>query len=241
MKGKVMEIKILPAFILAAGVVCGGFFPGYFYRQTHMENRSVIVKGLAEQDVKADLAIWNLKIVVNGNVLQEVQQTLQTQANQTSAFLQKQGFTKEEINFGPVETNDLMANPYRDNNAAVASRFILSQTISVRTSKVDSVEAALSATNELIKQNIVFENQTANYFFTKLNEVKPQMLKAATENARQAADEFARNSNSKVGKIRNANQGVFSILPRDDPNAYEPSLINKKVRVVSTVDYFLED
>ena len=87
----------------------------------------------------------------------------------------------------------------------------------------------------------MLENQNANYFFTKLNEVKPQMLKSATENARQAAAEFARNSNSKVGKIRNANQGVFTILPRDDPNAYEPAQINKKVRVVSTVDYFLKD
>lgn len=236
-----MEIRILPALILALGVTCAGFLPGYYYRQTHLENRSVIVKGLAEQDVKADLAIWNLKIVVNGNDLQEVQHTLETQLKQTVVFLQKHGFATEEITTGPVETNDLMANPYRDNTAASTSRFILGQPITIRTDNVDTVAATLSATNELIAQNIVLESQTANYFFTKLNDVKPQMLKAATENARQAANEFAKNSNSKVGKIRNANQGVFSILPRDDPNAYEPAQINKKVRVVSTVDYFLED
>lgn len=236
-----MENRIVPALILALGIVCAGFFPGYYYRQTHLENRSVIVKGLAEQDVKADLAIWNLKIVVNGNNLQEVQQSLQTQIKQTATFLQQQGFSNAEISTGAVETNDLMANPYRDNTAASTSRFILGQTVTVRTDKVDTVAAALSQTNKLIEQNIVLENQNANYFFTKLNEVKPQMLKSATENARQAAAEFARNSNSKVGKIRNANQGVFTILPRDDPNAYEPAQINKKVRVVSTVDYFLKD
>ncbi|MBR1904052.1 MAG: SIMPL domain-containing protein, partial [Alphaproteobacteria bacterium] len=111
----------------------------------------------------------------------------------------------------------------------------------VRTDKVDAVADAVSQTNELVAKSIVLENQTAAYFFTKLNEVKPAMLKEATENARQAAHEFAQNSGSKVGKIKTANQGVFSIQPRDDPNAYEPSQINKKVRVVATIDYFLED
>ena len=134
-----------------------------------------------------------------------------------------------------------MANPYRDNTAASTSRFILKQDINVRTDNVDTVAAATSQTGDLIAQDIVLENQSATYFFTKLNTVKPQMLKEATENARQAAYEFAQNSGSKVGKIHTANQGVFSVQSRDDPNAYEPTQINKKVRVVATIDYFLED
>ena len=236
-----MENKIIAAALVAAGLTAGGFFPGYYYYKTHADSRTVLVKGLAEQDVKADLAIWSLKVVVNGNNLQEVQQKIEAQVKQIYAFLQKQGFASDEISSGALETNDLMANPYRDNTAATTSRFILNQTITVRTGNVDTVAAALSETNALVAQNIVLENQTAAYFFTKLNEVKPQMLKAATENARQAALEFAHNSGSQVGKIKNANQGVFSIQPRDDPNAYEPSQINKKVRVVATIDYFLED
>ncbi len=236
-----MENKVVAAALIAVGLTAGGFFPGYYYYKTHADARSVLVKGLAEQNVKADLAIWNLKIVVSGNDLQETQQKIAAQAKQVTAFLQKRGFTEPEITVGALETNDLMANPYRDNTAASTSRFILSQTVFVRTDKVDAVADAVSQTNELVAKSIVLENQTAAYFFTKLNEVKPAMLKEATENARQAAHEFAQNSGSKVGKIKTANQGVFSIQPRDDPNAYEPSQINKKVRVVATIDYFLED
>ncbi len=236
-----MDNRIIPAALVAIGIACGGFFSGFYYYKTHAENRSVVVKGLAELDVKADLAIWSLKIVLSGNDLQEVQQQLQKQTTIVKAFLQKQGFVSSEITVGALETNDLMANPYRDNTAASTSRFILNQVVNVHTANVDAVAEALSHTNELVAQNIVLESQNAAYFFTKLNEVKPLMLKEATENARQAAHEFALNSGSKVGKIRNANQGVFSILSRDDPNAYEPSQINKKVRVVATVDYFLQD
>jgi hypothetical protein len=236
-----MENKFVPALVLALGVAVGGFFPGYYYYQTHADYRSVMVKGLAEKNVKADLAIWNLKIVVSGNNLQEIQQEIAKQVKKTVAFMQKQGFSDEEITEGPLETNDLMANPYRDNTAASTSRFILKQAVTVRTGNVDAVADALSQTSALIAQNIVLEEQSAAYFFTKLNEVKPQMLKEATENARQAAYEFAQNSGSKVGKIHTANQGVFSIQSRDDPNAYEPTQINKKVRVVATIDYFLED
>ncbi len=236
-----MENKTLGAAILALGVAVGGFFPGYYYYQTHATQRSVVVKGLAEKNVQADLAIWTIKIVVNDNDLQVAQKKIERQMQEIRDFIQKQGFAAESINAGAIETNDLLANPYRNSNENNASRFILNQTVTVRTDKVDLVAASLSKTNELLGKGIVMENQSASYFFTKLNDIKPEMLKQATENARHAALEFAQNSGSKVGKIRSANQGVFSIQSRDDPNAYEPLQIDKKVRVVSTIDYFLED
>lgn len=231
--------KVFSALIIALGIVLGGFFPGYYYAKTHI--RSVTVKGLAEQDVTADTGIWNIQFTVSGNKLQDLQNQISVQAKEITDFLLSQGFEDSEIHIGRIETNDLMANPYRDNSVAESSRFILTQTIVVRSEKVEQISAAMSLSNKLIGKGIIFSNQSASYFFTKLNDIKPQMLKKATENAREAALEFARNSGSKVGKIQNANQGVFSIQSRDDPNAYEASQINKKVRVVSTVEYMLED
>ena len=111
----------------------------------------------------------------------------------------------------------------------------------MRSNTVNTISSAISDSNELIGKGIIFSNQSASYFFTKLNNIKPEMLKSATKNAKEAALEFARNSGSTVGRIKTANQGVFSILAADDPNAYEASQINKKVRVVSTVEYLLED
>ena len=233
--------KIIPAAVVALGIAFGGFFPGYYYYLTHYNARVVTVKGLAEKDVVADTGIWNITFTVNGNNLTEAQQQIQAQDDEIVRFLQKNGFAASEISSGRIETNDLMANPYRDTNSAEASRFILTQTITVRSDKVNLIADTLAKSNELIGKGIVFSAQTANYFFTKLNDIKPELLKEATENAGKAAQEFAVNSGSQVGKIQNANQGVITIISRDNPDAYETSQINKKVRVVSTVTYLLKD
>ena len=136
-----------------------------------------------------------------------------------------------------------MANPYRGNEANT-SRFILTQSISVKTNNVNLVEQSIPQTDSLIAKGIVFDNNegySVSYIFTKLNDIKPQMLADATQNAKKAAEEFAKNAHSKVGKIRRANQGVFSILPREQTaTAYEAQQINKTVRVVSTVEYWLD-
>ena len=233
--------KVIPAMLVAAGLAIGGFFPGYYYYKTHADFRSVTVKGLAEKDVVADMGIWNIQFTVSGNDLNQTQKQINNQAKEIVKFLQAQNFADDEIHVGRIETNDLMANPYRDNNAAETSRFILTQTIAVRSQKVYQIAQAMSLSNELISKGIIFSSQSASYFFTKLNDIKPEMLKSATENAKEAALEFARNSGSKVGKINKANQGVFSVQARDDANAYEAAQIEKRVRVVSTVEYLLED
>ena len=127
--------RVLASFILALGLTAAGFFPGYYYYQGKNNNNTVSVKGLAEMNVKADLAIWKLKFVTTGNELIPAQQQISTQASEINTFLQQQGFTPQEINIERIETNDLMATPYRGNDAN-SSRFILSQTITVKSSKI---------------------------------------------------------------------------------------------------------
>lgn len=235
--------RLVPAIVIAAGLFLGGFFPGYYYYQSKMNANFVTVKGLAEMDVRADLAVWEIKFVVTNDNLQVAQKDLSNQYKQIVDFLKAKGLTEGEIREGRIETNDLMTNPYRDRN--FNSRYILSQTIQVRSNNVDLVEKAISSTGDLIAKGVVFDSQTygspVSYIFTKLNEIKPQMLEEATKNAEAAANEFAKSSSSRVGKIRRASQGVFSILPREQTmNAQEMQQIDKKVRVVSTVEYFLE-
>lgn len=235
--------RVLASFILAIGLTAAGFFPGYYYYQAKTKNNSVSVKGLAEMNVKADLAIWKLKFVTTGNELIPAQQQLSTQAEEINTFLQEQGFTPKEINIERIETNDLMATPYRGNDAN-SSRFILSQTITVKSNNVSLVEKSLPKTDSLIAKGIIFDtsySEPVSYIFTKLNDVKPQMLEQATINAKKAAAEFAKSSGNRVGKIHRANQGVFSILPREQTaNSFEAQQIEKTIRVVSTIEYWLE-
>lgn len=230
--------------ILGLGIALGGFFPGYYYYQAQRNNRTVTVKGLAEIEVKADLAIWNIKFKTTGNDLSAVQKKMENDLTLIKSYLVDKGFKNDEIIVGRINTNDLMTNPYRDEKAS-ASRYILDQTVTVHSSNVDGTETALREIGSLVSKGVIFDSQDymsqVSYLFTGLNQVKPQMLEQATRNARQAAEEFAKSSDSKVGKIKNANQGVFSILPREQtPGASEASQINKTVRVVSTVVYYLD-
>lgn len=232
------------AGLLALGVFLGGFFPGYFYYRAKMDSNFVTVKGLSEMDVRADLAVWDLKFVVTGNDLKTAQNEMNSQLGMILGFLKNMGFQQSEITTGRIETNDLMANPYRNGDTGNV-RYILTQGVQVRSNNVDNVARALNSTAVLISKGVVFDSQTygspVSYLFTKLNEIKPKMLEEATKNAQVAAAEFAKSSNSSVGRIRSANQGVFSILPRDQTAmAQEINQIEKKVRVVATVQYFLE-
>ena len=232
------------AVVLAAGIAAGGFFPGYFYYKTHTNNSFVTVKGLAEKNVTADLAIWTMKFVVTGNQLAQAQQEVNRQLGLIHDFLASKGFHKKEIADGRLETNDLMANPYRSESIG-DMRYILQQSVTVRSERVFDVENALRASGELVARGIVFDSQSygspVSYIFTKLNDIKPEMLEKATRNATAAAEEFAKASHSKVGKIRRAQQGVFSILPAvDTQNTQESWQIDKKIRVVSTVEFWLE-
>ena len=147
--------KTLTALILGLGIAVGGFFPGYYYYKTQTNNRTVSVKGLAEMDVKADLALWNIKIKTTGNELFTTQQALEKNKNLIIDFLKEQGFKSEEILSGPVNTNDLMANPYRDSNS-LESRYILSQTLTVRSEQVDLVQTCLQNIGTVVANGVVF-------------------------------------------------------------------------------------
>jgi hypothetical protein len=117
----------------------------------------------------------------------------------------------------------------------------------VRSTAVDTVAEAAQSTGELVDAGVVLDDQSGNgtgptYLFDGLNKLKPEMIAEATRNARAAAEQFARDSGSTLGKIRRANQGVFEILARDKaPMLQEERQIDKTVRVVSTVDYSLQD
>lgn len=230
--------------IIALALVLAGFFPGYFYYNSHINNRTVTVKGLAEMEVKANLAFWKIKFKTTGNDLFAAQKKLNNDLDLIKSFLNEQGFQDADITVERINTNDLMADPYRSTSQGMESRYILDQTITLRTENVELVEKALSQISSLVSKGVIFDNQyysPVSYLFTGLNEIKPTMLEQATKNAKFAADEFAKSSDSKVGKIKTANQGVFSVLPREQiPGTNESEQINKTVRVVSTIVYYLD-
>lgn len=223
---------------LAIGLIGAGAMLADAVIRFKTMDRYVSVKGLAQREVPANLAIWPLSFNVNGNDLMQVQEQLARNMEIIETYLAEQGFESEEVGRAAPQITDYQAQGYSGGNVPLA-RYSAKGSVTVHTSKVQSVVAAMAASAELVSRGVVLIQdweRRSQFFFTGLNDIKPEMIAEATRNARAAASQFAHDSGSDVGTIRRANQGLFSISDRD-PNT--PQI--KKVRVVTTVDYFLED
>lgn len=230
----------IPALLLSIALVLAGYFIGNLQVNGKKFDRYVNVKGLSEREVDADLAVWPINIALTGNDLQVLRRQIQTQNEAVYQFFMRQGFTEEEVTRGAANISDVTANPYNTQAYQNPNRYLAKSEFTVRTRDIPKLQKALTESLELLSQGIVMgsknEWQPIEYIFTGLNALKPEMIGEATRNAREVAEKFARDSNSKVGGIRIAQQGLFSISDRD---ANTPQI--KKVRVVSTFDFQLED
>lgn len=201
--------------------------------------RSVTVKGLAEQEFTADIVIWPIQFTLADNTLQSLYQDIDSNTDTIIAFLTSADIDRDDITIGTPAITDKSAQQYGNQNRA-QFRYTGIQTVTVYSEDIDTVRQVMSKLSELGKQGIVltgnnYQSQT-DYLFTRLNEVKPDMIEEATRKAREVAQKFAQDSDSQLGKIRKASQGQFSIRPRDKNNPHI-----KKVRVVSTIEYYLSD
>ncbi|SNT28250.1 hypothetical protein SAMN05421640_3160 [Ekhidna lutea] len=232
--------NLLPTVILSLAIVLAGYFVGQTYVAGKKLDRTVVVKGLAERKVEADIATWPLQLTVSGNELGQLQKTLEQQTKILQEFFTELAFTEDELTVGAPTIQDNRALLYGGQNTYNQDRYIAKAEFNLRTTKIDKMSEAMYKMPTIIGQGLVISSkntwQPVQYSFTKLNEIKPEMIEEATKNAREAAEKFARDSGSKVGKIKSANQGYFSITDLD-----QNSGVMKKVRVVSTLEFYIED
>lgn len=198
-------------------------------------DRVVTVKGLAERNVQADYVIWPVTFRVTGNDLSALYEKAQTQSEEIRNFLISQGIKAQDISQGTPSVQDLHADFYGNN--LPPERYRMEMAVSVATTDVDTVLKAMVNQSELIQKGVLFtQNYRTQFSFNGLNSIKPEMVEEATKNARSTAQKFAEDSDSELGKIRRASQGQFSIYDRDSNTPYI-----KRVRVVTTVEYYLKD
>ncbi|HYJ33628.1 MAG TPA: SIMPL domain-containing protein [Candidatus Binatia bacterium] len=240
----------LPWAVLSLGIALAGWFVGMGVQSVRTADRFVSVKGVAEREVKADLALWPIQLAVTDNDLAAAQTRLAQNAARVVAFLRENGVDSTEIELQTLRVTDIMANPFRGEQRA-GTRFILQQTVNVRSDNPERVQATSQKVGELVNAGVVLTSGPEwgpggpSYLFRKLNDLKPAMIAEATAQARKAAEQFAKDSKSGLGGIHRANQGVFVILPRDasgsdqGPAIAEATQMYKIVRVVSTVEYQL--
>ena len=232
---------VLSALLLAIGISVAGFFISETIYKSKVALNTADVKGLAERRVEADTAYWTIEYTVTGSKKSEIP-TLYDESEidqqKIIALLKDSGLSDDEIKPGVIR---YVKNEYRDDDQQlVEEKHFLIGAIDIQTSKVRLVSDVRSKLNKLIAQGLDVRNNAPAYHFTKLNDIKPEMLKEATRNARLAANEFATNAGVKVGGIRTARQGGFVI--RDVGENYgDTQKIEKDVRVVTNVTFLLTD
>ncbi len=231
------------AFVLGALLALGLGALGYLLGQAALDfkqlERSVTVKGLSEREFPADIVIWPIQFSVSGNDLESLYGAIDQNAELIRTHLQANGIAAEEVSMAAPSITDKMAHNY-DSQSRPEFRFTADQVVTVYSENITAVRAVMGSLSELGKQGIVFTGGNygakPEYLFTRLNEVKPEMIEEATRKAREVAQKFASDSESQLGKIKRASQGQFGISARDQNNPHI-----KKVRVVSTVEYYLSD
>jgi len=234
------NIEVFKIIALSFSIVIAGYFIGNLSKKGKEYDRSVHVKGLSEKQVKADLAVWPINITLAGNDLKILKSEIENQNNEVKIFFINNGFTEKELSIGTTNINDSRALLYDSGNQNREFRYIANSDFTIRTTDIDKLQKALSKSLELISKGILISSknswQPIEYSFSGLNELKPSMIEEATKNAREVAEKFALDSNSKISKIKNAQQGLFTINDLDQNTSYI-----KIVRVVSTIEYQLED
>ena len=220
----------IEAVILAIGLALTGYFVKAGIDTLATRDRVVTVKGLAEMEVPADKVTWPLMYKSIGNDLPALYSQIEATNQKIQAFLTSKGIDAGEISINAPEIVDLQAERYSNNDKPY--RYNITTVITVTSGKVDLVRGLIASQGELLKQGIAISGGDYRYNVS----IKPKMIEEATKNARAAAEKFAKDSDSKLGKIKKAYQGQFSI---DDRDANTPYI--KKIRVVTTIDYSLED
>ena len=218
-------------------IILGAMFPAAV-KTFRSFDRTVNVKGLCEREVKADKVVWPLSYKVVSNDIQSIYDMTDGGNAKIVAFLKEGGLTDGEISVSVPKISDKYASEYGSNDRTY--RYIATNVVTVCSDKVDDVLSLMSRLPELLRKGVVVAGEDwqnpVEFRYEALNELKPVMIEEATKNAREVAQKFAADSDSRLGKIKSANQGVFSIENRDSNTPYI-----KKVRVVTSVTYYLKN
>lgn len=231
------QALLIAALVVAIGIVIGGFLLGDGLRRAKMADRSVTVRGLAERDVKADLATWTIAYSATGTDLATVRGEIDASTDALRGYFRAMGFPDDALK--PIGAG---VNQYLNNGI---NTITITQRMQLRTSDIARAERAVASQFDLVRRGVTMQEGSGMvYSFTGLNAIKPAMVAEATKDARNAAEQFAKDSGTGVGGIKSATQGYFSIEARDGDQggggygvADSPY---KKVRVVTTVDFYLD-
>lgn len=222
-------------FAIMIGLVVLGLFVGKGLKAIAFQDQYVTVKGLAEREVMANRVVWALPYKCVSNDMQQLYDEIEKNRSIVLSFIREGGITDEEIIISAPTVTDRLAQSYIPDN--IKFRYQAEAVITVISPQVENVIELMGRQIELMKDGVIISNEynyQTQFEYTALNDIKPEMVEEATRNARAVAQKFADDSDCRLGNIRQATQGQFSITSDETT----PQI--KNIRVVTTVKYALE-
>lgn len=239
------QIIILGVCIAAATVLSSIILSKGFLKITKFIREQITVTGSAQKEIKSDYIVWKSTFSTRQADLKTGYKKLNEDLEKIKKYLIGKGIIEKEIIVSQISTSKVYKKNEKGNDTNEIQWYVLAQTIEVRSKDVEKVDRVSREATELIEENIELESQAPEYFYTKLDELKIEMLAKATENAKLRAENMVKATGNKIGSIRSARMGVFQITPVtstdvSDWGINDTSSLEKKVMAVVTASFAIE-
>ena len=233
---------LLLGVFLCAGIIIGTFIISKTVEQVKFQNQRITVKGYAERTITSDIASWRGQITTRSTELVTAYDNLQADLNKVLSYLELKGISRDDVDIASVITSIQYERTANGMTTNIVEGYNLVQPVSITSSNIEQIAEIANEITVLIQQGVEFDSFPPQYFYTKLDDMKIELLGEATKNAYMRAEQLAENSGSKVGSLKYASQGVFQITPVystqvSDYGTYDTSTIEKSVKAVVTIEY----
>ena len=239
------QIIILGICFVIATIVSTVIFSKGLLQIKKFSGEVITVTGSAEKQIESDYIVWNSSFSRREPQLKAAYAKIQEDLKKVKDYLLSKDIKENEIVVSQIETKVIYKKNEKGNDTNEIEGYLLSQGIEVKSNDVKRIDVVSRQSTELINQDIQLISQAPDYFYTKLAELKVEMLAKATEDAKQRAMSMAKSTGNKVGAIRSAKMGVFQITPITsyDVSWYgenDTSSFEKKVMAVVTASFAIE-
>lgn len=235
---------------LAVGIIIGAWLLGWHFTEAkridNAHRNSIKVKGYAQKDIESDLGQWMSKIKARSNELTSAYNMINDYKAKTLKYLIDNGIAEKDIKLSAVYTREIYQqknNAYGETNQLEG--YELTMNISFQSKNLDKVEEIAQESSELIQQGINISTFEPQFYYTKIEDLKLEMLGEASKNAYERAERLAGNTGSEVGTLQSASQGVFQITSRNstevsDYGSFDTQSRLKAIKAVITAEFSVE-
>lgn len=232
-------------FWMAVGLVLSSTILAWAYTRTKSVDQTITVTGSARKRITSDLIVWRANVSYQSGELSEAYGSLKDRVPRVKAYLVSKGIPDEQIVVSSVQTKTMQEKDANGEETGRVGGYVLTQTLEVRSPEVEKVARISREVTELIDQGILLESQSPEYHYTKLGDLKVQMLGEAAQDAKVRAERIASSTGSDVGSVRSARMGVMQITPADsnevsDYGVNDTSSLEKDITAVVNVSFAVD-